>query len=72
MGRTIQMDAVMTNEKHPQFIDVAIEDKFIIRFNRIEEMRDGEYAYACKGTAKDLQDLQNLIDHTYPHPRTNS
>jgi hypothetical protein len=59
-------------EEHPRFIDVAIEDKFIIRFNRIEEMRDGQYAYACKGTAKDLQALQEHIDDVYPHPRTNS
>jgi hypothetical protein len=59
-------DEAMTDENNPQFYDISIENKYILRFQKTWQQRDGQYAYACIGTIKDLESMQEHLDEVFP------
>jgi hypothetical protein len=62
----------MTDEKNPPFYDISIENKYILRFQKTWQQRDGQYAYACIGTIKNLESMQEHLDEVFPRSTTKS
>ena len=60
------------DENNPQFYDISIEDRYIIRFRKTWQQRDGQYAYACIGTIKELESMQEHLDEVFPRSATKS
>ena len=59
----------MTTKEQPLFIEILIEGKYILRFNRTWERKKGDYVYACAGTPTELARLQEDIDSAFePNP----
>ena len=60
------------DKNNPQFYDLNIEDKYTIRFQKTWQQKDGQYAYACIGTIKELEEMQEHLDMVFPRPETKS
>lgn len=55
----------MIDENNPPFYDISIENKYIIRFRKTWQQKDGQYAYACIGTIKELEEMQEHLDEVF-------
>lgn len=55
----------MTTKEQPRFVEIVIDGKYILRFNRTWERSKGEYVYACAGTPTELAHLQEDIDSAF-------
>lgn len=53
----------MTDREQPRFVEIVIDGKYILRFNRTwSANKDGEYIYTCAGTPTELARLQDEIN----------